>query len=118
MGSNFLLKEVKMKKSRYIAYAVFAMGLMPALSPEPVYGEQQPGMEKCYGVAKAGKNDCDAVSGAYPCTQQSKVDGDKNAWVLVPKGLCDKLVNGSTTPGGDVQSNVQSNTTNPVNSRK
>jgi uncharacterized membrane protein len=29
---------------------------------------------------------------------QSKVDGDGSEWVAVPKGLCDKLVGGSTEP--------------------
>lgn len=52
------------------------------------------GMEKCFGVAKAGKNDCG--SGSLACAGQSKIDRDKMAWILVPKGTCDKIVNGST----------------------
>lgn len=53
-------------------------------------------MEKCYGIAKAGKNDC-ASTGFNSCAGTAKADGDKGAWILVPKGTCDKLVNGSTT---------------------
>lgn len=49
--------------------------------------------EKCFGVAKAGKNDCDTANGS--CAGTSTVDNDPNAWVLVPKGLCEKLVGGS-----------------------
>lgn len=50
-------------------------------------------MEKCYGVAKAGKNDCQTANSS--CAGTSKSDGQKDAWVLVPAGTCEKLVGGS-----------------------
>lgn len=50
--------------------------------------------EKCYGVAKAGKNDCATKSSS--CAGTSKMDHQKDAFVVVPKGLCDKLAGGST----------------------
>lgn len=53
-----------------------------------------PVMEKCYGVTKAHMNDCASVANA--CAGQSGFDGDKNAWIYLPKGSCNKLVNGST----------------------
>ena len=49
--------------------------------------------EKCYGVAKAGKNDCQTASSA--CAGQSKKDGQKDAWISVPKGSCEKIVGAS-----------------------
>ncbi|MGF1701042.1 DUF2282 domain-containing protein [Photobacterium makurazakiensis] len=49
--------------------------------------------EKCYGVAKAGKNDCATKTSS--CAGTSKVDGQKDAFIMVPKGLCDRL-NGSS----------------------
>jgi uncharacterized membrane protein len=55
--------------------------------------------EKCYGVAKAGKNDCASANGTHSCAGQSKVDSDGNEWKYVAKGTCDKL-GGSTKPGG------------------
>jgi len=51
-------------------------------------------MEHCYGVAKAGKNDCAAGSGTT-CAGTSTVDAQGNAWVYTPAGLCEKLVGGS-----------------------
>ncbi len=51
-------------------------------------------MEKCYGVAKAGHNDCQTANSS--CAGTSTADNQGDAWVLVPKGLCDKLVGGST----------------------
>ena len=54
------------------------------------------GFEKCYGVAIAGKNDCGSKDGSHSCAGQSKVDGDKNEWIFLPKGACEKIVGGST----------------------
>jgi uncharacterized membrane protein len=53
--------------------------------------------EKCYGVAKAGKNDC--AAGAHSCAGQSTKNFDKASFVEVPKGVCEKLAGGSLTPG-------------------
>lgn len=50
-------------------------------------------MEKCYGVAKAGKNDCQTANSS--CAGTSKTDGQKDAFLLVPAGTCEKLTGGS-----------------------
>ena len=47
-------------------------------------------MEKCYGVALAGKNDCAAGPGTT-CAGTSVRDYQGNAWKLVPKGSCLKM---------------------------
>ncbi len=52
--------------------------------------------EKCYGIAKAGKNDCQTANSSCAGTSKRNAQGD--AWVYVPKGTCDRLVNGSLTP--------------------
>jgi len=54
--------------------------------------------EKCYGVAKAGKNDC--AGAAHSCQGQGKKDGDAKEWVKVPKGTCERLVGGMMAPAG------------------
>lgn len=53
--------------------------------------------EKCYGIAKAGKNDC-ASTGNNSCGGTSKVNGDPKAWIFVPEGYCDRIVGGSKNP--------------------
>lgn len=50
-------------------------------------------MEKCYGVVKAGKNDCQTATSS--CAGTSSVDGQADAWVFLPKGSCEKIVGGS-----------------------
>lgn len=52
--------------------------------------------EKCYGVAKAGKNDC--ASGAHSCAGQAKKDNDLNDWKYVAKGTCEKMGGKLTAP--------------------
>jgi uncharacterized membrane protein len=53
--------------------------------------------EKCYGVAKAGANDC-ASTGNNSCGGSARRDGDKKAWIFVPAGYCERIVGGSTKP--------------------
>lgn len=52
--------------------------------------------EKCYGVSKTGKNDCQTANSS--CAGTSKRDGQRDAWLYVPKGSCERLVNGSLKP--------------------
>lgn len=54
-------------------------------------GGMMANMEKCYGVVKAGKNDCKGASNS--CAGMSQKDGE--GFVMIPKDLCDKLVNGN-----------------------
>ena len=52
--------------------------------------------EKCYGVAKAGKNDC--AGAAHACAGQSSKEKSPMEFVKLPKGTCDRIVGGSLTP--------------------
>jgi uncharacterized membrane protein len=46
--------------------------------------------EKCFGIAKAGQNDCATASGSHSCSGQAKVDKDMHEWKYVAKGTCEK----------------------------
>jgi uncharacterized membrane protein len=52
--------------------------------------------EKCYGVSKAGKNDCQTASSS--CAGTARRDGQKDAWIYIPVGTCEKVVGGSLQP--------------------
>ena len=76
-----------MTKTRIaIASALAAALVLPAAA------QAQGSMEKCYGVAKAGKNDCQTANSS--CAGTSKKDAQADAWISVPKGVCEKLVGG------------------------
>ena len=80
-----------------ITAATLACSLAAALAtaakagPAPV----QPGADKCYGIALAGKNDCAAGAGTS-CAGTQAVDYDPHQWKNVAKGTCE----GTTTPKG------------------
>ncbi|MEW8524871.1 MAG: DUF2282 domain-containing protein [Candidatus Thiodiazotropha endolucinida] len=74
--------------------AIVAGAITSALALSPMGAANAADTEKCYGVAKAGKNDCAAGPGTS-CAGTSTVDAQGNAWMLVLKGTCEKIVGGS-----------------------
>ena len=85
--------------SRYIvasalAAAIVAPAALSAQKPAPAPSFKA---EKCYGIAKAGKNDC-ASTGNNSCAGLSKANADPRAWLYVPAGYCERIVNGSLKP--------------------
>jgi len=71
--------------------ATGALASSGSASAAPVCAEQ----ERCYGIAKAGKNDCATSNSA--CVGSAKQDNQKDAWIYVPKGTCAKIA-GSVEP--------------------
>ena len=59
--------------------------------------DQDTPKEKCFGIAKAGQNDCAAANGTHSCAGQAKVDNAPTEWKYVAKGTCEKA-GGKTTP--------------------
>jgi len=55
----------------------------------------KPGMEKCMGISKAGKNDCGTSQ--HACAGMAKTDADAEEWLYIPEGTCEKI------PGGTVK---------------
>lgn len=51
-------------------------------------------MEKCFGIAKAGKNDCSSNKSAHSCAGQATKNNDPMDFVAVPQGTCDKIAGG------------------------
>lgn len=79
-----------MNKATAITAATLVAGLA-ALGTASVSHAAE--MEKCYGVVKAGKNDCATKTSS--CAGTSTEDGQTDAFIVVPAGLCEKLVGGS-----------------------
>ena len=52
---------------------------------------QDKGKEKCFGIAKAGQNDCANLSGSHTCAGQAKVDKGVDEWVYLKAGTCKKM---------------------------
>ena len=56
--------------------------------------------EKCYGVAKAGQNDC--AANGHSCQGQAKADNDPTEWKYVPKGECEAAGGKTSAPGSSM----------------
>ncbi len=70
-----------------LALSALASGAALAQQDKPMTDKMMAGMEKCYGVSLAGKNDCKAGAGTT-CAGTSKTDYQANAWKNVPAGTC------------------------------
>ena len=87
----------------HMTYASFAATIAMALASVSSQAADQaaPAMDKCFGVALAGKNDCKAGAGTT-CAGTSHSDYQGNAWKLVKAGTCTSIKtpkgNGSLTP--------------------
>lgn len=79
-----------------LALTALASGAaLAADMPKDSMAKDKANMEKCYGVALAGKNDCKAGAGTS-CAGTSKTDYQGNSWKYVPKGTCTTI----KTPNG------------------
>jgi len=74
---------------------LLALGLATAATAGPV--TPQAGQEKCYGIAKAGANDCGTAK--HACAGLgAKTDKDPGEWKYVAKGTCEQVGGKSTAP--------------------
>jgi uncharacterized membrane protein len=81
-------------KASTLQAAIAGVLALGTLAATPAFAAED-AKEKCYGIAKAGQNDC--ASGSHACAGQSKVDKDPASWKYVAKGSCEK-VGGQTKP--------------------
>jgi uncharacterized membrane protein len=66
--------------------SILALGMLGTAA-----AQDNSGKEKCYGVAKAGQNDCANLAGTHTCAGQNKVDNDPGEWKYVAKGTCKEM---------------------------
>jgi len=80
-------------KTAILAAAVSSLLVVSATA----FAADEGNSEKCYGVAKAGKNDCAGAANA--CAGQSTKDASAKEFIKLPKGTCERVVGGSLSPG-------------------
>ena len=81
-----------MKRSDLIIRSAIASVVALGLSGAGQALAAKEDMEKCAGVAKAGKNDCGTAK--HSCSGQASADRAADEWIYVPKGTCDKIAGG------------------------
>ena len=81
----------KMVKS--VALSFMALSLItPANSALAASKHHSSKLEKCYGIVKAGMNDCQTATAS--CAGSATKDNQPDAFILLPKGTCDKITGG------------------------
>jgi len=78
-------KEPFFMNQRALIAVAAASLLSTMLAATPAAAQEK---EKCFGIAKAGQNDCANLSGTHSCAGQSKVSDDAAEWKYVAKGSC------------------------------
>lgn len=68
-----------------LAGALSMVSLLPATGAAAA---EAGGLEKCYGISKAGQNSCANAAGTHSCAGQSTVDYDGGEWRAVRAGVC------------------------------
>ncbi|KVW21623.1 hypothetical protein WK94_15815 [Burkholderia ubonensis] len=76
-------------KSNLSRQALLAMALAGVAAAAAA--TQEEAKVQCYGIAKAGQNDCGSKTGVHGCAGEAKVDYDKGDFKIVPAGTCAKL---------------------------
>lgn len=75
------------KRQALIAAALVSVCGIAAANPSASAAAEK---EKCYGIAKAGQNDCATANGSHSCAGQAKTDKAPGEWKYVAKGTCEK----------------------------
>lgn len=74
---------------RHALIAAALAGVCAAAAADDEMGKPKPDQEICFGVAKAGQNDCGTAT--HGCAGMAAADNDPAEWKFVPKGTCTKL---------------------------
>jgi len=72
--------------------AMIAVALAGLVGSSMAMAADAPKTEKCYGIAKAGQNDCATKTGSHSCAGQGKKDNDPADWKKYLQALAKKLV--------------------------
>jgi len=80
------------------AGALLALSAVSAPAAPTLHHPEKPTYkyEKCYGVARAGRNDCFTSSSS--CAGTARQDGQYDAWIYLPAGTCDRITGGGLDP--------------------
>lgn len=73
-----------------VSLSALVAGVALAQSSSQMPDKKTTAVEKCYGVSKAGQNDCKAGAGTT-CAGTAKMDYQGNAWKNVPAGTCTSI---------------------------
>ncbi|MDN3920542.1 BufA1 family periplasmic bufferin-type metallophore [Roseateles violae] len=78
------------QQKKLIVSSAMASALALGLVGQATAADDKAAKEKCFGIVKAGQNDCASLSGSHSCAGQAKADAAPDEWKYVAKGMCKK----------------------------
>jgi uncharacterized membrane protein len=92
------IRRLNMKTTAFVASALATVVSLAAIGGAQAGPAATPSFdhEKCYGIAKAGKNDCQTAT--HSCAGTATTDAAEDSWIYVPAGSCGKIAGGSMQP--------------------
>jgi uncharacterized membrane protein len=85
-------KIVKSAFTTFVALSTLGICLSANAAETKAKQTDSNNMEKCYGITKAGMNDCQTATAS--CASSSTKDKQADAFIFLPKGTCDRIVGG------------------------
>lgn len=92
-------KGITMNKNQVLSTAIGSLLALGLASGNALAADKKMEMEKCYGVAKAGMNDCAGSKSAHACAGQAVKNNDPMDFIAVPKGTCERIAGGMLDKG-------------------
>ena len=92
-----------MNNNHILSAAIGSLLVLGLTSGNASAAEKKMEMEKCFGIAKAGMNDCSSNKSAHSCAGQATKSNDPMDFVAVTKGTCDKIAGGSMMGDGGMK---------------
>jgi len=92
-------KGITMKNNHILSAAMGSLLALGLVSSNANAADSKMEMEKCFGIAKVGMNDCSSNKSAHSCAGQATKNNDPMDFVAVPKGTCDKIAGGAMMGG-------------------
>ena len=89
-----------MNNTHILSAAIGSLLVMGLASGNVYAADKKAEMEKCFGIAKAGMNDCSSNKAAHSCAGQATRSNDPMDFVAVPKGTCNKIAGGTLMDSG------------------
>ena len=80
-----------MNTQTLIRSALASVLVVGAISAHAGPGAPDASKDKCFGIAKAGANDCANANGTHSCAGTATKDMDAGDWKYVEKGTCEKM---------------------------
>ena len=88
------------KTQSVLSAAIGSLFVIGIVSTNANAADKNANMEKCFGIAKAGMNDCSSNKAAHSCAGQAAKNNDAMDFVAVPKGTCAKIAGGTMMDSG------------------